>query len=128
VAVDDAGRVVNPLLAEGQVIGSTVQGLGQAIFEEAVHDEEGQPLTGNLTLYGIPGASEVPPIQSEFQETPSPLNPLGAKGLGESGSIAIPAALANAVADALGPLGITHLDPPYTPEKLWRAIRERREE
>jgi carbon-monoxide dehydrogenase large subunit len=128
VAMDDAGRVVNPLLAEGQVIGSTVQGLGQAIFEEAVHDEEGQPLTGNLTLYGIPGASEVPPIQSEFQETPSPLNPLGAKGLGESGSIAIPAALANAVADALGPLGITHLDPPYTPEKLWRAIRERREE
>ena len=128
VAVDDAGRVVNPLLAEGQVIGSTVQGLGQAIFEEMIHDEEGQPLTGNLTLYGIPGAAELPPIHSQFMETPSPLNPLGAKGLGESGSIAVPAALANAVADALEPLGITHLDPPYAPEKLWRAMCERRED
>lgn len=123
VAVDDAGRIVNPLLAEGQVIGSTVQGLGQALWEEMIHDEDGQPLTGNLTLYGIPGATEVPPIESEFLETPSPLNPLGAKGVGESGSIAMPAALANAVADALAPLGVEHLDPPYTPERLWRAIR-----
>jgi aerobic carbon-monoxide dehydrogenase large subunit len=123
VAVDDAGRLVNPLLAEGQVIGATVQGLGQALWEEMVHDEDGQPLTGNLTLYGIAGAPEVPPIESEFLQTPSPFNPLGAKGVGESGSIALPAALANAVADALGPLGVTHLDPPYTPEKLWRAIR-----
>jgi len=123
VAVDDAGRLVNPLLAEGQVIGATVQGLGQALWEEMVHDEDGQPLTGNLTLYAIPGAPEVPPIESEFLETPSPFNPLGAKGVGESGSIALPAALASAVADALGPLGVTHLDPPYTPEKLWRAIR-----
>jgi len=126
VAVDDAGRIVNPLLAEGQVIGSTVQGLGQAIHEEMVHDDDGQPLTGNLMLYGIPGAAEVPPIHSQFQETPSPFNPLGAKGLGESGSIAMPAALANAVADALAPLGISHLDPPYTPEKLWRAMRDAR--
>lgn len=123
VAVDDAGRLLNPLLAEGQVVGATVQGLGQSLFEEMVHDEDGQPLTGNLTLYAVPGATEVPPIESEFLETPSPLNPLGAKGVGESGSIALPAALANAVADALAPLGVTHLDPPYTPEKLWRAIR-----
>ena len=126
VAVDDVGRVVNPLLAEGQVVGSTAQGVGQALHEEMVHDDDGQPLTGNLTLYGIPGASEVPPIRSEFLETPSPLNPLGAKGVGESGSIALPAALANAVADALAPLGVSHLDPPYTPEKLWRAMRESR--
>jgi carbon-monoxide dehydrogenase large subunit len=126
VAVDDVGRVVNPLLAEGQVVGSTAQGVGQAIHEEMVHDDAGQPLTGNLTLYGIPGASEVPPIHGEFLETPSPLNPLGAKGVGESGSIALPAALANAVADALAPLGVSHLDPPYTPEKLWRAMREAR--
>jgi len=126
VAVDDAGRLVNPLLAEGQVIGSTVQGLGQAIHEEMVYDDDGQPVTGNLTLYGIPGAAEVPRIHSEFQETPSPFNPLGAKGLGESGSIAMPAALANAVADALAPLGVSHLDPPYTPEKLWRAMRDAR--
>jgi carbon-monoxide dehydrogenase large subunit len=117
---------VNPLLAEGQVIGSTVQGLGQAIHEEMIHDDEGQPVTGNLMLYGIPGAAEVPPIHGEFQETPSPFNPLGAKGLGESGSIAMPAALANAVADALAPLGISHLDPPYTPEKLWCAMRDAR--
>ena len=126
VAVDDVGRLVNPLLAEGQVIGSTVMGIGQAIYEEMVHDDTGQPLTANLTAYGIPGATEVPPIESGFLETPSPFNPLGAKGVGESGSIAMPAAIANAVADALGPLGISHLDPPYTPEKLWRAIREAR--
>jgi carbon-monoxide dehydrogenase large subunit len=91
-----------------------------------VHDEDAQPLTGNLTLYAVPGATEVPPIESEFTETPSPFNPLGAKGVGESGSIALPAAMANAVADALAPLAVTHLDPPYTPEKLWRAIRDAR--
>lgn len=122
-AVDDAGRLVNPLLAEGQVVGSTVQGLGQALFEEMAADDEGQPLTANFTSYGLPGSLEVPPIASEFLETPSPLDPLGAKGIGESGSIAVPAAMANAVADALAPLGIRHLDPPYTPERVWRAIR-----
>jgi aerobic carbon-monoxide dehydrogenase large subunit len=126
-AVDDAGRIVNPLLAEGQVVGSTVQGLGQAVFEEMVFSEDAQPMTGNLTLYDIPGATEIPPIDSEFQETLSPMNPLGAKGIGESGSIAMPAALANAVVDALAPLGVEHLDPPYTPETLWRAIRDARQ-
>jgi carbon-monoxide dehydrogenase large subunit len=125
VAIDDAGRLVNPLLAEGQVVGATVQGLGQALLEEMVHDDDAQPLTGNLALYAIPSATDVPPIESEFLQTPSPFNPLGAKGVGESGSIALPAALANAVADALAPLGVAHLDPPYTPEKLWRAIRGR---
>ncbi len=122
VAVDDAGRIVNPLLAEGQVIGSSVQGVGQALFEEMAFDDEAQPLTGNFTVYGIAGAGEAPTIDAEFLETPSPLNPLGAKGIGESGSIAVPAAIANAVAAALAPLHIRHLDPPYTPEKLWRAI------
>jgi carbon-monoxide dehydrogenase large subunit len=123
VAVDDAGRVVNPLLAEGQVVGSTVHGLGEALFEEVLHDEAGQPLNPNFTEYGVPGATEVPAIASEFQETLSPLTPLGAKGIGESGSIAVPAAVANAVADALSPFGVTHLDLPYTPERVWRAIR-----
>lgn len=122
VGVDDAGRIVNPLLAEGQVIGSSVQGLGQALFEEMLFDEEAQPLTGSFIAYGIAGSGEVPPIDTEFLETPSPLDPLGAKGIGESGSIGVPAAVANAVADALAPLGIRHLDPPYTPEKLWKAI------
>ncbi|HEX9122994.1 MAG TPA: xanthine dehydrogenase family protein molybdopterin-binding subunit [Actinomycetota bacterium] len=126
VAVDDAGRIVNPLLAEGQVIGSTVQGFGEAVLEEMVHTEDGQVLTGTFVGYGIASAMEAPPIESEFLETLSPFNPLGAKGIGESGSIAMPAAVANAVADALAPLGIRHLDPPYTPEKLWRAIRAAR--
>jgi aerobic carbon-monoxide dehydrogenase large subunit len=122
VGVDDAGRVVNPLLAEGQVMGSAAQGIGQALFEEAVHDDDGQLLTGNLAVYGLPSAVEVPPVQSELLETPSPFTPLGVKGLGESGAIAVPAAIANAVADALAPLGVRHLDPPYTPERLWRAL------
>jgi carbon-monoxide dehydrogenase large subunit len=124
VGVDDAGRVINPLLAEGQVVGSAVQGLGAALSEEIVHDEQGQLLTGNLVLYGMLGASDVPPIESELQETPSPFNPLGAKGIGESGSIGVPAAVANAVADALAARGVRQLDPPFTPERVWRAIRE----
>ncbi|MGZ8571211.1 MAG: xanthine dehydrogenase family protein molybdopterin-binding subunit [Actinomycetota bacterium] len=124
VAVDDAGRIVNPMLAEGQVVGSTVQGLGESLFEEVVYDEAGQLLTGTFTQYGIPGATEVPAIESEFQETPSPFTALGAKGIGESGSIAVPAAVANAVADALSPFGVTHLDLPFTPERVWRAIRD----
>jgi carbon-monoxide dehydrogenase large subunit len=122
VGVDDAGRVVNPLLAEGQVMGSAAQGIGQALFEEAVHDDAGQLLTGNFAVYGLPSAVEVPPLQSELLETPSPFTPLGVKGLGESGAIAVPAAIANAVADALAPLGVRHLDPPYTPERLWRVL------
>jgi carbon-monoxide dehydrogenase large subunit len=126
VAVDDAGRIVNPLLAEGQVVGSTVQGFGEAILEEMVVDDAGQILTGTFVGYGIASAVEAPPVESEFLETLSPFDPLGAKGIGESGSIAMPAAVANAVADALAPLGIRHLDPPYTPEKLWRAIRDAR--
>jgi carbon-monoxide dehydrogenase large subunit len=123
VAVDDPGRVVNPLLAEGQVVGSTVHGLGEALYEEVVYDDAGQLLSGSFTQYGIPSAVEVPAIESEFQETPSPLTPLGAKGIGESGSIAVPAAVANAVADALSPFGVTHVDLPCTPERVLRAIQ-----
>jgi carbon-monoxide dehydrogenase large subunit len=125
VGVDDAGRVVNPLLAEGQVRGSAAQGIGQALFEEAVYDDAGQLLTGNLAVYGLPSAVEVPPVEGALLETPSPFTPLGVKGLGESGAIAVPAAIANAVADALAPLGVRHLDPPYTPERLWRVLRGR---
>jgi carbon-monoxide dehydrogenase large subunit len=125
VGVDDAGRVVNPLLAEGQVTGSAAQGIGQALFEEAVYDDAGQLLTGNLAGYGLPSAAEVPLVQGELLETPSPFTPLGVKGLGESGAIAVPAAIANAAADALAPLGVRHLDPPYTPERLWRVLRGR---
>ena len=125
VAVDDAGTIVNPLLAEGQVRGSIMQGLAAALSEEAVHDEEGQLLTGSFMTYGIPSAADlVVEVRSEFRCTPSPLNPLGAKGLGESGTIAVPAAVANAVADALAPLGIRNVDAPFTSEKLWRLLRD----
>ena len=121
VAVDDAGTIVNPLLAEGQVIGGSVQGLGAVLVEEAVHDEAGQPHTATYADYSLLTAAEVPHIETEFVESPSPLNPLGAKGIGEGGAIGTPAAIGNAVADALGG---RILDPPYTAERLWQAIRE----
>jgi aerobic carbon-monoxide dehydrogenase large subunit len=121
-AVDDCGTVVNPLLAEGQVLGATVQAIGECLFEEVGYDENGQPLAVNLYDYHLPTAWSVPEIESELRQTPSPLNPLGAKGVGEGGSIGTPAAIANAVVDALSTLGIRHLDPPYTPSRVWAAI------
>ncbi len=127
VAVDDAGTVINPLLAEGQVVGSAVHGLAAALFEEVVHDEDGQPQTASWIGYGTPTSAEVAfELRSEFRPTPSPLNPLGAKGVAESGSIGVPAAVANAAADALRPLGIHHVDLPLTPERLWRLFEEAR--
>ncbi len=119
-AVDDAGRIVNPLLAHGQVVGATAQGLGQALVEAVRHDETGQPLTVSFVDYPLLTASEMPRLRSEFVETPSPLNPLGAKGIGEGGSIAAPAAVANAVVDALGGVAV---DLPFTAERLWEALR-----
>jgi carbon-monoxide dehydrogenase large subunit len=120
-AVDDAGRIVNPLLAEGQVIGGIAQGLGECLLEEATYDEHGQPTAANLADYSLLTAAELPPIEMAFVESPSPLNPLGAKGIGEGGAIGTPAAVGNAVADALGGRNV---DPPFTEEKLWRALRE----
>jgi aerobic carbon-monoxide dehydrogenase large subunit len=122
-AVDDSGRIVNPLLAEGQVLGATVQGLGECLSEEAVHDEEGQLRTASFADYSLLTAAELPPIESRFVETLTPANPLGAKGIGEGGAIATPAAVANAVADALAPLGVRHVDPPFTEAKLWRLLQ-----
>ena len=123
VAVDDAGVVINPLLAEGQVIGGVVQGLGQVLMEEVVYSEDAQLLTATFTEYGLLHAAGVPPVVSEFQQTPSPLNPLGAKGLGEAGTIGAPAAIANAVLDALAPRGVRHVDLPLTPPKIWRVLQ-----
>jgi carbon-monoxide dehydrogenase large subunit len=120
VAVDDAGRIVNPLLAEGQVVGGAVQGLGAVLSEEVVHDEAGQPVAASLLDYTLLTAADVPPIETEFVESPSPLNPLGAKGIGEAGTIGAPPAVANALTDALGG---RHVDPPFTAEKVWRALR-----
>ncbi|HLE78185.1 MAG TPA: xanthine dehydrogenase family protein molybdopterin-binding subunit [bacterium] len=123
VAVDDIGRVVNPLTAEGQVIGGVIQGLGEAFTEAVVYDDDGQLLTATFADYGMPRADAVPTVRSEFLETPSPLNPLGIKGVGEAGSIAAPAVIASAVHDALRPLGVRHLDFPFTPARIWEAIR-----
>jgi carbon-monoxide dehydrogenase large subunit len=119
-AVDDAGTIINPLLAEGQVLGGTVHGLGTVLGEEFAYDEFGQPATSSFVGYAMLSAGEQPPIATAFVSTPTPLNPLGAKGIGEAGTIGAPAAVANAVADALG--GV-HVDPPFTPEKLWRALQ-----
>jgi aerobic carbon-monoxide dehydrogenase large subunit len=126
VAVNDCGRLVNPLLVEGQVHGSVAQGLGQALFEQVVYGEDGQPLTGTLLDYAAPTAADLPPVVSATQETPSPLNPLGAKGIGESGCIGAPPAIVNAVHDALHPFGVEGLDLPLTPDRVWRAIRDAR--
>ena len=119
-AVDDAGRILNPLLAEGQVLGGIVQGLGAALVEEAVFDEHGQPRSASFADYSLLTAVELPPIEARFVQTPSPLNPLGAKGIGEAGAIGTPAAIASAVSDALGRPAP---NPPFTAEKLWRALR-----
>ncbi|MDA8290849.1 MAG: xanthine dehydrogenase family protein molybdopterin-binding subunit [Actinomycetota bacterium] len=125
VAVDDAGVVVNPLLAEGQVVGSTVQGVGASLYEEVVHDADGQPLSGSFVSYGIPDApGSAFELRTALRCTPSPRNPLGAKGIGEAGSIGVPPAVAGAVLDALAPFGVEHLDPPYSPERIWRLVRQ----
>jgi aerobic carbon-monoxide dehydrogenase large subunit len=118
-AVDDAGTIVNPLLAEGQVLGGVVQGLGECLAEEATYDDQAQPTSASFADYSLLTAAEIPPIETAFVESPSPLNPLGAKGIGEGGTIGTPAAVANAVADALGG---RHVDPPFTEAKLWGAI------
>lgn len=123
LAVDDCGRIVNPLLAEGQVVGGVIQAFGECLTEQAGYDGDGQPLAVNLYDYHLPTAQSVPRVTSGLRETPSPLNPLGAKGVGEGGSIGTPAAIANAVADALAPLGVRHLDPPFTPARVWTAMR-----
>ncbi|HEY6017572.1 MAG TPA: xanthine dehydrogenase family protein molybdopterin-binding subunit [Gaiellaceae bacterium] len=118
-AVDDCGTVINPLLAEGQVYGGTAYGLGECLIEEAEWDEWGNPLSNSFAAYHLLTAAEMPPVEAAFVETPSPLNPLGAKGIGEGGAIGVLPAVANAVADALG----RRLDPPFTAQKLWEALR-----
>jgi carbon-monoxide dehydrogenase large subunit len=125
VAVDDAGTIINPLLATGQIHGGVVQGIGQALHEEVCYDREtGQLLTGSLLDYGVPRADSLPAFRSQFQETPSPINPLGVKGIGECGSIGAPPTIVHAVLDALAPFGIAHLDMPLTPQKVWAAIQK----
>jgi aerobic carbon-monoxide dehydrogenase large subunit len=122
VAVDDCGKVINPLLVDGQLHGGIVQSIGQAMFEEVVYDEQGQLITGTLMDYAIPRASHVPHFELERTETPSPVNPLGVKGVGEAGTIGATPAIVGAIVDALAPFGVTHLDMPVKPESIWRII------
>jgi carbon-monoxide dehydrogenase large subunit len=127
VAVDDVGTIINPLLASGQIHGGVVQGIAQALYEEVNYDpDNGQLMTGSLLDYAVPRAEHVPNIRSSFQQTPSPTNPIGVKGIGESGSIAAPPCIVHAVLDALSPFGISHLDMPMTPPRVWSAIQAAR--
>jgi aerobic carbon-monoxide dehydrogenase large subunit len=124
VTVDDAGRIINPLVAEGQVHGGIATGIAQALHEEFVYDEDGNPQNSNLVTYGFPGATELPFFETVSMETPTPINELGAKGIGESGTIGATPAVHAAVLDAVAPLGIRRIDMPATGERVWRAIRE----
>ncbi len=125
VAVDDAGRILNPLLAEGQIHGGLAQGAAQALLEEVRYDENGNPVTGNLADYAFVSAAELPSFETVTMETPTTINELGAKGIGESGSVGSTPAVQNAVVDALSHLGVRHVDMPATPERVWLAINRR---
>lgn len=124
VAVDDVGKVINPLIVDGQITGGIVQGIGQALYENAVYDENGQLLSGSMMDYTVPRAGMFPMFETARQETPSPTNPLGVKGAGEMGTIAATVTIANGVMDALAPYGVDHMDMPLTAPKLWHAMNE----
>jgi CO/xanthine dehydrogenase Mo-binding subunit len=122
VSVDDCGVIISPLLVTGQVHGGLAQGIGQALFEEILYDSSGEMITGTLNDYAIARASSLPRFETHHTETPTPINPLGSKGIGEAATIGSTPSMANAVIDALEPFGITHLNIPFTPEKVWKAI------
>jgi carbon-monoxide dehydrogenase large subunit len=124
VAVDDCGTVINPLTARGQVEGGLVQGIAQALLEEVVYDADGQPVCSTLVDYAVPAAPDVPGPETHHIEVPTSFNPLGAKGLGESGATAAPQAVVNAVVDALSHLGVRHIDMPMTPFKVWTTLHD----
>ncbi|MBI1354123.1 MAG: molybdopterin-dependent oxidoreductase [Acidobacteria bacterium] len=127
VCVDDCGPQINPMIVEGQVHGGVVQGVGQALWEGAVYDEDGQLLTGAMLDYAIPRADRLPNIEVHSTVTPSPHHPLGVKGIGEAGTIASTVAVYNAVMDAVAPLGVQRIAMPFTPERVWRAIQDAKE-
>jgi len=124
VLVDDCGVIINPMIVEGQVHGGVAQGLGEALREQMLFGDEGQVLTGTLMNYAVMRAGDMPQLTLGETVTPNPFNPLGVKGVGEAGTNGAPPAVANAVMDALAPLGIDHIDMPYTAPKLWEAIRK----
>jgi carbon-monoxide dehydrogenase large subunit len=127
VAVDDVGNVINPMIVDGMLHGGVAHGIGQALLEHAKYNADGQLMTGSMMDYALPKADQLPNFETERTVTPSPSNPLGVKGAGEAGAIAAPAAVANAVMDALAPLGVRHLDMPLTPERVWEAIQKAKE-
>jgi aerobic carbon-monoxide dehydrogenase large subunit len=127
ITVDDSGKIANPLLAEGQIHGGIAQGVAQALYEEMAYDEDGNCLTGSLVSYALPTAAELPLFETARTETPSPLNPLGAKGIGESGAIGATPAVWNAVVDAVSHLGVDNIDMPATPQRVWNAIQAAKE-
>jgi carbon-monoxide dehydrogenase large subunit len=124
VAVDDCGPVINPMIVDGQLHGGVVQGLAQALFEEMVYDDSGQLRSATFLDYSMPTANEIPEMVLDKTVTPSPTNALGVKGIGEAGTIAASAAVINAICDALAPLGISHVDMPASPDRLWKQIQE----
>jgi carbon-monoxide dehydrogenase large subunit len=123
IALDDCGTILNPMLVQGQIHGGVAQGAAQALYEEFVYDAEGNPLTTSLIDYTIPTIGEIPQIETLHMETPTPHNPLGAKGTGESGTTGATAAVQNAVVDAVSHLGVRHIDMPMHPMRVWEAIR-----
>jgi carbon-monoxide dehydrogenase large subunit len=123
VAVDDAGNLINPLIVEGQIHGGLAQGIGQAMIEEAVYGDDGQLLTGSLMDYAIPRAIDFPPFELQATVTPTPVNPLGAKGVGEAGTLGSTPCIVSAAVDALSEFGVKHIDMMLRPEKLWRIIQ-----
>jgi aerobic carbon-monoxide dehydrogenase large subunit len=124
IAVDDCGTVLNPLLVEGQQHGGVAAGVSQTLYEQVVYDADGNPLTGNFMDYAIPSAAEFPSFEVHSTETPTPLNPLGAKGIGEASTIGSTPAVQNAVIDALAHLGVRHIDLPCSSQRVWQTIRD----
>jgi carbon-monoxide dehydrogenase large subunit len=124
VAVDDCGKQINPMLVHGQVHGGICQSFGQALYEEVVYDENGQLTTGTLMDYALPRASMLPHFELDSTETPSPVNPLGAKGVGEAGTIGATPAIVASIVDALSPFGVRHIDMPVKPEVVWQIIKK----
>jgi carbon-monoxide dehydrogenase large subunit len=122
VAVDDCGNIINPMIVAGQQHGGIAQGVAQVLYEEVQYDEDGNPMTSNLMFYAMPSAAELPSYETYNTVTPSPLNPLGVKGIGESATIGATPAVHNAIVDALSHLGVRHIDMPCTSERVWRAI------
>ena len=123
-SVNDFGTVINPLIVEGQLHGGVIQGIGQALMEMTAYDEDGQFLTGSFMDYALPRAGDIPMMETGDHPSPAKSNPLGTKGCGEAGCAGSLSTIVNAVLDALAEFGITHIDMPLTPERVWRAIQD----